>query len=315
MIATPYLQITGMRPGSLSRLARGSSSIAARNSSHSTLGRLWQSSGSLDFPALVPRQNLPSRSPCRRTITMSAPEKTIRDHYLASPPISQNNAPIPSEESSLRDAYLSGMPAEHKWGWVIYRCTYTDDSAWARFRARVEKESRESLAESDVPEIAERMEWVWVDDDRNALDGASTAALRERFRAWREEEIARQPGDYDFEVIPRWRYFIKIDQEVMDSLVESLPDDTRWLEHAFVKFVDEFWDMPDDKYPRSAIDKDDDGGEQKYDLEPIEGCTKEDVGFMRIMPDMINASFYSALCGDENFWGVFYQRPPWIVKY
>jgi hypothetical protein len=67
-----------------------------------------------------------------------------------------------------------------------------------------------SIAESDAPETAEHLEWKWV-EDASTLDGASTAALRERFRAWSSGEVARQPGDYTPAVIPRFRYLIKID--------------------------------------------------------------------------------------------------------
>jgi hypothetical protein len=70
---------------------------------------------------------------------------------------------------------------------------------WAKFRDLVETESRENIAQSDAPEIAERLEWKWVD----AADGASTAALRERFRAWAAAEVARQPGDYTPATVPR----------------------------------------------------------------------------------------------------------------
>jgi hypothetical protein len=50
-------------------------------------------------------------------------------------------------------------------------------------------------------------------------------------------------------------------------------------------------------------------------LEPIDGCTEEDVGWMRITPYMINAGCYDVLTGDENLWYIFYRRPPMIVKY
>jgi hypothetical protein len=72
--------------------------------------------------------------------------------------------------------------------------------------------------------FAERLEWKWV-EDASELDRASTAALRERFRAWTVGEVARQPGDYQPAVIPRFRYFIKIDQEVLHRLAESTSPD------------------------------------------------------------------------------------------
>lgn len=269
MIAKLHLHIA---PKSLSR--------AALSSSHYTAGRLWQSPRGA-FSSLLGH----------RSFHLSWPLRTWIE---------------PSPQSEIRHV-LAGMPAEHKWGWVIYRCTYTDDSTWARFRARIEKDSREEIKNSDAPEIAERLEWTWVEDP--ALDGVSTAALRERFLAWAEEQIARQPGDYDPPVIPRFRFFIKVDQEALDSMVKSPPVETRWLDGAFVKLVDGHWEpLGEDKQA-----KDDD--EEREKLQPIEGCTEEDVGWMCIVPDMIDSSFYNTLTGDPNVWFIFYERPPSILRY
>jgi hypothetical protein len=50
-------------------------------------------------------------------------------------------------------------------------------------------------------------------------------------------------------------------------------------------------------------------------LEPIDGCTERDVGWMSIAPHMINSEFYDVLIGDDNTWITFYERPPSIVFY
>jgi hypothetical protein len=50
-------------------------------------------------------------------------------------------------------------------------------------------------------------------------------------------------------------------------------------------------------------------------LESIDGCTEEDVSWMRISPYMIYADFYDVLSGDENQWHTFYERPPSVVKH
>ncbi|KAJ4314490.1 hypothetical protein N0V94_006429 [Neodidymelliopsis sp. IMI 364377] len=124
-----------------------------------------------------------------------------------------------------------------KWGWVIYRCTYANDKAWARFRDRVEAESRKEIAQSDVPEIADRLEWTWVEDKAN-LDGISTAALRERFRTWTANEVTRQQLEkHDPATISRFSYFIKIDEEVMQNLTGYLGPKKGWWTTDFIKFV------------------------------------------------------------------------------
>jgi hypothetical protein len=50
-------------------------------------------------------------------------------------------------------------------------------------------------------------------------------------------------------------------------------------------------------------------------LEPIDGCTEKDVGWMLIAPHMISVGFYDVLSGDEHHWHTFYERPPSIVRY
>jgi hypothetical protein len=209
-----------------------------------------------------------------------------------------------SAASAIRDD-LGLLPID-KWGWVIYRCTYADDEAWARFRARIENESREQIAQSDAPEIANRLEWTWVTDSLS-LDGISTAALRERFRTWTANEVARQQlEDHDPATISRFSYFIKVDEEVMRNLTGFLAPKAGWSGNDFVKFVDANWE------PAPPEEQKDDEWEPET-WEPIEECTEKDVGWMCISPTMLNASFYETLNGDDMAWHLFYERPPSIV--
>jgi hypothetical protein len=169
---------------------------------------------------------------------------------------------------------------------------------------------RKDIAQSDALEIADRLEWTWV-EDATSLDGASTSTLRQRFRVWVADEVARQPGACQPAVIPRFRYFIKVDQEVLHSLTEPIFQGKRWLRVrnvAFVKFVDSNWELSSE----SEKQEDEDFWGQEI-LEPIEGCTEEDVGWMRIAPLLISFDFYDMLAGDENRWFVFYERPPRII--
>ncbi|KAJ8116402.1 hypothetical protein OPT61_g2162 [Boeremia exigua] len=213
-----------------------------------------------------------------------------------------------SSHVSVREN-LDVLPFE-KWGWVIYRCSYADDKAWAKFRARIESHSRTNIAESDAPEIADSLEWKWV-EGRASLDGASTTALRDRFRAWVADEVAQVaqlPPSPDFEAdftdVSRFMYFIKIDDEVMESLAGFL-EEGRWSLEAFVKIVKADWEPSSDQM-----------GEDADVYEPIEGCTEKDFGWMRIDPMMLNAEFYNALDFWKPAWDdMFYWRPPKIVSW
>lgn len=195
-----------------------------------------------------------------------------RVHHQIHPPRLPSRTMITAESATRNDIAILLLD---KWGWVIYRCTYADNEAWARFRARVEVSSRESIAQSDAPEIADRLEWTWV-EDAASLDGISTAALRERFRAWSADEVAQQPGNYSPDTVSRLRYFIKIDQQVLQNLAGYLSPEMRWELNDFVKFVDGYWE------PSRAIaakglpaeEPDDEGFKCEGDIwEPIDGCT------------------------------------------
>ena len=116
--------------------------------------------------------------------------------------------PLPSPERSLRDSM--NHFEEDKWGWVIYRCTYGDDVAWARFRSLMERQSQMSLADSDTPEIADSLEWTFA-EDRNSLDGTSKDQLRDRFLPWAAEAVkAEQPRlkPHHRDGIVRYNFFI-----------------------------------------------------------------------------------------------------------
>jgi hypothetical protein len=211
-----------------------------------------------------------------------------------------------SAASALRADLAAGIPGLDKWGWVIYRTTYRDDEAWARFRARVEEESRADVAQTNAPEIVGQLEWTWV-EDKDSLDGISRDALRERFRRWVEDERARilaESGEeklgFDPAAVPRYAFFVQVDEEALLSVAES------WdAQGAHVKFVDANWRTQAALEGSSAV--------ETYD--EIDGCREQNVGWMRIVPYMLNAEFYDAWCGVVDIWHVFYKRPPRTVDW
>ena len=77
---------------------------------------------------------------------------------------------LPSAEQNIL-SFLRHQKHE-RWGWVIYRCTYNDDEAWDRFKDFVDQQSRQFIAESDTPEIADSLEWTFI-ENRDILDNAT----------------------------------------------------------------------------------------------------------------------------------------------
>ncbi len=73
---------------------------------------------------------------------------------------------------------------EDKWGFVVYRRSYAHefDGGWDDLKRRIQR-MRESIAtQSDAPSIAERMDFVFVEDA--TLEGASVEELQRRFQTW-----------------------------------------------------------------------------------------------------------------------------------
>ena len=199
-----------------------------------------------------------------------------------------------------------------KWGFVIYRCTYQDDEAWGRFKQIVLERAQEDMQESDAPEVADKLEWTFV-EDRAALDGASRSQLRERFKRWAAQAIVTEQPRAKAEIeqdpaptfgIPRYNYFIQVDKEALQSVLAAPKIDPSG--EGFVNFVNARWAPLGDRYP--------DNNDDRHD--PIDGCTEEDVGWMRIAAMMIDTDWYGAAGGFAGGgWHVYYLRPPRIVIY
>lgn len=194
-----------------------------------------------------------------------------------------------------------------KWGFVIYRCTYKDDQGWHRFKQIVHGCTQEDMQSSDAPEVFEKLEWTYV-EDRAALDGVSRPQLREHFNQWAEQAIVtEQPRAHidqqaPFSGIPRYNYFIQVDEEALQSVLTTKR--ARWME-GFVNFVDSRWEpLSKEFYGESDV------------LDPIDGCTQENVGWFRIAPEMINAEWYEIALGlPHELWYVYCRRSPAIVTY
>ncbi|KAI9927169.1 hypothetical protein ASPWEDRAFT_33117 [Aspergillus wentii DTO 134E9] len=133
------------------------------------------------------------------------------------------------EGPSPTQAILEGLRGlkHEKWGWVIYRCTYADDKAWTRFKDIINKRSHEEIAEFDSPELANTLEWTYV-EDCDTLDGISIPQLRTRFQAWAADAIRTEnPRAEGLGLVnhgyPRYSYFIEIDEDALRRVVYEAP--------------------------------------------------------------------------------------------
>jgi hypothetical protein len=205
-----------------------------------------------------------------------------------------------------------------KWGWVIYRCTYDDDEGWTRFKQFINQQSRANIAESDTPELADSLEWTFV-EDRATLDRASIDQLRSRFKQWAPGAlITEQPRVKDHRYgtygNPRYTFFVHVDEDALKSVVYEAPQPPELdLDGVgYVNFVNAGW-RPLSELTTIVGDISGVGGDEVH--ESIDGCTEENVGWMMIASHMVGAHYYEAMMGNPDSWYLFYKRPPEISNW
>ncbi|KAF6827283.1 hypothetical protein CPLU01_09160 [Colletotrichum plurivorum] len=124
----------------------------------------------------------------------------------------------------------------HKWGFVIYRCTYDDDELWDRYLAQLKSLCHDNLVEDRRAELLEPyLDWVVI-EDRATLDNASRVEVRKHFNQWlsrqnitwfptRANPITPPRG------LPRFRYCLYVDKQCLDTVIQfqEANDGTEWI--------------------------------------------------------------------------------------
>lgn len=179
------------------------------------------------------------------------------------------------------------------WGMVVYRCTYKSDEDWAEFMRRLHADMTKSLRRANGLDILDSFELTVFEDF--ALEGASTSTVRERFQQWvataPEQEQSTGPGDSQ-----RYQYCVMVDEAALESCVRHAVN-----ADSYVIVIQGSWKpyLPD---------------EMEEAGEPLEGCTLQNVGWMRACFQYLMVSRYYYLRGQSVGWRVQYQRPPTIVR-
>ncbi|KJR81947.1 uncharacterized protein SPSK_03544 [Sporothrix schenckii 1099-18] len=233
-------------------------------------------------------------------------------------------------------------------GFVLFRCVYGDDDAWARFldtmkqcvRAHVQRDAVAGQAFARYVEPA--LAWTVIEDE-TTLANATKEQVRERFVAWRDEQLrdsarhvsVAQAGFYND--LPRFNYCLCVDQACLDSLgVYRAREDQLGVYEAgppvTVALVASPWARPfasladlqkQDKWlgwgafssrgQPSDDDEDDENDEEEVaedEFLPIESSTSYDVGWMYIEVKSLVGT-YDILHGGDK-WEHYYLRPPLV---
>lgn len=153
-----------------------------------------------------------------------------------------------------------------KWGFVIYRCTYENNSDWEEFMARLRYRIRNTLEFYNGLDMMDSL-LLTVFDDKSLFDDASTMSVREHFKQWTATAPAIEQGEgVAASVAQRYRFCIQVDEAALESVVRDAPDAST---DGFVNLIWKDWAprAPDPREPEE---------------EEIEGCTQHDVGWMMV---------------------------------
>ncbi|KAF2993873.1 hypothetical protein E8E13_001568 [Curvularia kusanoi] len=125
-----------------------------------------------------------------------------------------------------------------KWGFIIYRCDYRNDSDWTYFIKRWSDVVNATLTEWDKSYLFNNLEWT-IKEDRATLDRANIDDIRRIFTAWTKskETLAEQQAAIDLGVLgsPRYWFCVHVDAEALDSCLtyDKFPEDKQdsfWIE-------------------------------------------------------------------------------------
>jgi hypothetical protein len=198
-----------------------------------------------------------------------------------------------------------------KWGFVIYRCTYEDDSAWDRFMHHLNARKDAILIETyDDEHLAQTLDWN-VQQDSSSLNHATKDQVRDKFRAWvatdarLEMPTSAEHQQQTLEMLlydnPRYKYCIHVDAESMQSVLDGPPPtepDFHGVGYVNLIRADDCWEERD-KGPAEYHDE----------REPeLGGRTSFDVGWMKVPADRLVPEVYESLV-DDFMWDCSYVRP------
>jgi hypothetical protein len=189
------------------------------------------------------------------------------------------------------------------WGFVFYRCTYESDSDWDAFLKRMRFEVKYSLSLDEGVDMMDSLGFTVLEDPE--FDKASVSTIRQHFREWSttapQHEQGTGPGSS-----PRYQFCTMVDKESLDSVVHKAPPPERpdYERQYFVNLIDKSWE------PYDPMDEE--GELLEDEQEPLEGCTLEQVGWMKVRFQAVMVCVYCRLT-DWDTWDILYRRPTTVA--
>jgi hypothetical protein len=205
------------------------------------------------------------------------------------------------------------------WGFVIYRCTYGDETKWSRFMAQFKSNAQELLSLEGNADMMDSLLWT-ICDDKDAFANASKDDLRKHFLSWANQSSdakAEQPGarmaiwmpsreEVTSLSTPRYNYFIQVDDAAVEAVLTA---EGNYDDPGYVNIVDAKWRLP----TREDYDLEED--EEMEEGEEIKGCTAMNLGWQKVSAVNVYPQFYHDCESSWRLWseGQDYIRPPRIA--
>lgn len=213
--------------------------------------------------------------------------------------------------SIIRSMQKTGF---RKWGFRIYRCTYDDANAWNRYMDNPENELGKGLeATGSDYMLTPYHEWTIV-EDREALNGASVADVRSRFRQWSEaRSVQRDGAGAEHELIgqaglvARFEACIMVDKECLDSMEKNKGKANRLEPYFVVIGLDRLAPPPVPPTEEELEELREDGDEDM-----LEDDGDDETWMLASCQSYVE--LYDELCGMGPWWRLR-QAPPNIYPY
>ncbi|KAB5575662.1 hypothetical protein GE09DRAFT_1215421 [Coniochaeta sp. 2T2.1] len=209
---------------------------------------------------------------------------------------------------TVRSMFTSGY---HRWGFLIYRCTYENQAAWDIYMHYLGLNAEQNLEGCGrLTRLGPYLKRTVV-EDRKTLDGASVDAVRKHFRHWVETRSDERDGsgasrEHVPRQSPRYQYCLYFDKECLDSIriqtkFEHAPADGSVSLRGYMILIDS------DFFPRESggdfteedLEELREEGLTPEDLEehyaPIDGNTEYDIGWMYVHASGAMTGMYERL--------------------
>lgn len=213
--------------------------------------------------------------------------------------LSASNAADRVEELLKKDGFTT-------WGFVIVRCTYHNDSDWEKFMGRIIGAVSEDLEFHKGLDMLETFAPTVLEDP--SFEGATVATLREHFHKWKKTAMKEEQGVSE-DYVPksgRYRFFITVDQEAMESVLNTAVGEYEEYELGHVRMINAEWKWT------YVPEEDPEDEPEVEEFEPLEGCPEDDVGWMNIRWRIVQLpGFYKMKEIDD--WQTHYARYPGIA--